>query len=114
MAQKIPGPLERRHLLERSLSTEQAIGYAEAYLAEDRKEEAIGFLAKAGATEQLAALAQAAEEEGNVFLYREANLARGFEPGPEDWERVERAARAAGHELYADAAQRQSGRHEES
>ena len=114
MAQKIPGPLERRHLLERDLSSEQACGYAEAYLAEDRVEEAVAFFAKAGASERLDALAEAAVAEGDVFLYREVNRARGVEPPPEDWERVEQAAREAGRELYAEAARRQSGRHEES
>ena len=38
---KIPGPLERRHLIERELAPAQAIKTAEAYLAEGRAIEAV-------------------------------------------------------------------------
>ena len=44
---KIPGPLERSHLVEKEMDAESASKVAEAYLAEGRKNEAIEFLAKA-------------------------------------------------------------------
>jgi hypothetical protein len=46
---KIPGPLERRHLLEKELPPAQALAIAEAYLEQDRCVEAVDFLALAAA-----------------------------------------------------------------
>ena len=57
MAQsKIPGPLERRHLIEREISADRALAFAEAYLEQSRAVEAVEFLAKAEAPERLAEL----------------------------------------------------------
>ena len=67
---KIPNPLERRHLVEQDLPVEQALGLAEAYLAEDRADEAVAFLVKAGASDRLDALAGEAVESGDLFLLR--------------------------------------------
>ncbi len=53
---KIPGPIERRHLIGRDLSAAQALRYAEAYLEEGRDQDAIEFLVKAEAEEQLEAM----------------------------------------------------------
>ena len=49
---KLPGSIERRHLIERELSNAQALRYAEAYLAEGLELDAIAFLVKAEATDQ--------------------------------------------------------------
>ena len=53
---KLPDPLSRRHLLEQDLSEAKSRAIAEAYLAEERVVEALDFLRKAGAREQLAEL----------------------------------------------------------
>jgi len=103
---KIPGVLERRHLVERELSSEQAQGIADAYLAAGRLEEAVVFLVKAGSEERLDQLREEAAESGNVFLLRAVANASGVEPRHEIWEGVAAAARAAGKDLYAETAER--------
>jgi hypothetical protein len=50
---KIPDPLARRHLIERSLQPAQALRVAEAYLEQGRALEAIEFLRKAEARDRL-------------------------------------------------------------
>ncbi len=110
---KIPDPLERRDLLQRGISGEQALAIAEAYLSEERREDAVDFLHAAGADERLDALAEEAVETGNVFLLQEVSRVRGGEPPIEAWERLEQAARAAGKDLYAAAAARHAHRHED-
>jgi hypothetical protein len=107
---KIPGPLERRHLLERDLDAPAALALAEAYLAEGRREEAAQFLEKAGARDRLEALAEEAIGEGDAFLLRAIADLTGNEPDPETWERVAAAAEAAGKLRYAATARRQVGR----
>jgi len=107
---KIPNPLERRHLLERDLDAAAALALAEAYLAEGRREEALHFLEKAGASERLEALAEEAICEGDAFLLRSIADVTGNEPYPETWERVAAAAEAAGKLRYASTARRQAGR----
>jgi hypothetical protein len=107
---KIPNPLERRHLLERELDAAAALALAEAYLAEGRREEALHFLEKAGATERLEALREEAICEGDAFLLRFIADLTGNEPYPETWERVAEAAEAAGKLQYAATARRQTGR----
>ena len=72
---KIPGPLERRHLIERELDAAHAKRIADAYLEEDRKVEAIDFLEKAGAEEELESLCREARTRGDVFLLRAASTA---------------------------------------
>src|SRR5262245_11707348 len=67
---KIPDPIERRHLVEKSLPPAQALAIAEAYLADDRHIEAIDFLKIAAADEQLAELRRRSIADGNAFLLR--------------------------------------------
>ena len=110
---KIPGPLERRHIVERKLGTAQALRYAEAYLAEGRRMEAIDFLRLAGASEQLQALRQEAVESGDVFLLRSVAAATGAEPERAEWLAVAEAAAAAGKDRYAVEARRQADRGED-
>ncbi len=107
---KIPNPLERRHLAERELSPEQATALADAYLAEGRAEEAVAFLAKAGAEDRLRALWAEAVEAGNVFLLKQIAPQLTSEPTPDEWQRVADAARANGKDFYAEAAQRLANR----
>lgn len=103
----IPGMIERRHLIEKEIGEAQALAMAEAYLAEDRVEESLAFLEKAGATERLAELRAGAVAAGDVFLLRGTARAMGESPSHEEWADVEAAAAAAGRELYAAAAHRQ-------
>jgi hypothetical protein len=107
---RIPNPLERRHLVERELSPEQAGALADAYLADGRAEEALAFLAKAGAEERLRSLWEEAAAAGNVFLLRQIAPLLSEEPSPEEWQRVADAARASGKDFYAEAALRLSRR----
>jgi hypothetical protein len=102
----IPNPLERRLLLQRELDPGQALAYAKAYLADDRQVEAIDFLVKAEAAEELDALAEQATADGNAFLLRLVTLAQRVEPSPETWARLSEAARAAGLDAYAETAER--------
>jgi hypothetical protein len=90
---QIPTPLVRRHLLEKALDPSEALGIAEAYLAEERTMEALAFLA--------------------AFVLRSIAALEGSEPSPEEWTRLEAAARAAGKMVYADTARRQAHRHED-
>jgi len=98
---KIPGPIERRHLVERELSAEQALRYAEAYLSEGLELDAIAFLAKAGATEQLAALRTRAIETGDGFLLRMVASAMDAAVTSREWQSLAEAARRSGKERYA-------------
>lgn len=103
----VPGVLERRHLIESEAGEAQALKIAEAYLAEDRIEEALIFLEKAGASERLSELRTAAVSAGDVFLLRSAARAMGESPSRDEWVGVQTAARAEGRELYAVDAHRQ-------
>jgi hypothetical protein len=109
---KLPGPIERRHLIERDLSTAQALRYAEAYLAEGLEVDAIGFLVKAEATDQLDALRARAIEAGDGFLLRAVALETGAPPKPEEWKALAEGATRAGKERYAAEALRQAERGE--
>jgi hypothetical protein len=113
MATKTPNPLERRHLIEKELSAEQALAVAEGYLAEGRVDEAVVFLGKAKADDRLQELADQAVESGDVFLLTEVSKARRQEPAPEVWERLAEAARREGKELYAETAARHAHRGED-
>ena len=104
---KIPDPLERRHLVEKELPPEQARAIAQAYLAEDRRIEAVDFLRIAGAGEQLAELRERAIADGDVFLFRMVAGAQGRPPTRDDWQKLEAAASAQGRDRYALAARRQ-------
>jgi len=113
MAKKsIPNPLERRHLIERELGADAALRLAEAYLAEGRSWDAIGFFQKAGARDRLAALREGAIAEGDSFLVREISRVLGEDPGAQAWRAVAAAAAAAGKERYAAEATRQAVRAE--
>ena len=107
---KIPNSLERRHLVERELSARQALAIADAYLEEERLEEAVVFLSKAGEEERLEALAREAVEAGDVFLLSEISRVQGREPNSQTWQKLADSARRAGKELYADTAERQAHR----
>ncbi|MGH0031392.1 MAG: hypothetical protein ACQGVC_16465 [Myxococcota bacterium] len=110
---RIPNPLERRHLVEKELPAEQALAIAEAYLAEERVDEAVEFLGKAEDTERLAALREQAVREGNAFLLRSVAQALGEPPERDEWRRLAEAADSLGKERYAEEARRQSERGDE-
>jgi hypothetical protein len=109
---KLPGPIERRHLIERELSTAQALRYAEAYLEEGLDVDAIAFLVKAEATDQLEALRARSIEAGDGFLLRAVALETGDPPKPEEWKALAEGAQRAGKERYAAEALRQAERGE--
>ncbi len=106
----IPGPLERRHLVESDLSEERARTIGEAYLAEDRLVEAVDFLARAGAGDRLAELHERAIESGDAFLLRSVVSASDLPAEREHWRRLADAANRLGKERYALDAQRQAER----
>ena len=101
---KIPDPLVRRHLIEKELAPAQALKVAEAYLAEGRSVEAVEFLQKAAATEQLTELRSEAIGAGDVFLFRAVAVADP--PQREEWVEVAQNAESAGNLLYAAEARR--------
>lgn len=107
---KIPGPLERRQLIERELAPAQALKTAEAYLAEGRVLEAVEFLGRAGDEERLRAVRREALEAGDVFLMRAVAAATGKAPDREEWLALAAAAEAAGKHRYAADARRQAER----
>ena len=108
--QTIPDPLERRHLVERALDPARALAIAEAYLAADRAQEAVAFLARAQATDRLEALWRAAIEQGDPFLLREVAVALGREPDDASWGALAEAAARGGKDRYAAEARRQQAR----
>jgi hypothetical protein len=110
---RIPGPIERRHLVEKELPPAQARAIADAYLAEDRTVDAIDFLKIAGADDVLAELRARAVAEGDAFLLRAVAGAQGRSPTRDDWQKLEAAATAQGRERYAVAARRQLERGDE-
>ena len=110
---KIPGPLERRHLIEREIDAAHAKRIADAYLAEGREVEAVDFLEKAGAKEELESLRREARARGDVFLLRAASTALGVEPEHGDWQEMAEAASATGMDRYASEARRQAERGED-
>jgi hypothetical protein len=102
---KIPNLIERRQLLAKNLDAKQAIGLADAYLAEDRIIDALAFLANAGATDRLEALAEQAIASGDAFLLKAALEAAHDDVHDRDrWVRLAAAAEAAGKSLYATVA----------
>ncbi len=110
---KIPGPIERRHLIERDLSAAQALRYAEAYLEEGFDQDAIEFLVKAEAGEQLEAMRRRSIEAGDTFLLRMVSTAMEVAPEREEWKELAEAAAAAGKERYAAEALRLATRGED-
>lgn len=110
---KVPNAIERRHLIERDLKPAQALRHAEAYLSEGRDQDAIAFLVKAEATDQLEAMRSRAVESGDVFLFRSVSSALGVTPERDDWRAISETARAAGRERYADEARSMAERGED-
>ncbi len=110
---KIPGPLERRHLVERNLGESRALQIAEAYLAEGRAVEAVDFLRIGDATDRLRELRRQAVESGDAFLLRAVAAATGEVPEAGEWRDLADAAAAAGKESYAVEARRQAERGED-
>jgi hypothetical protein len=104
----IPDALKRRHLMEQEADEQQSLALAEAYLEAGRVEEALAFLAKAGATNKLADLADRAVAEGDAFLLKQIGdlLAREYESAT--WLSLADAAQANGKLLYAEVARRQA------
>ncbi len=109
----VPGPIERRHLIERDLSVAQALRYAEAYLEAGRDQDAIEFLVKAEAEEELEAIRRRSIEAGDAFLLRSVSAATGVTPDREQWKQLAEAAAAAGKERYAVEALRYAERVED-
>ena len=110
---KLPDPLARRHLLEGEMPKAQARATARAYLAEGRSVDAVDFLARAGAEEELAQLRAEAVAAGDLFLLRAVARAAGDAPSHEEWVAISAAAEAAGMESYARDARRHVERGEE-
>ena len=111
---RIPDPLTRRHLIEGELAPERARAIAELYLAEERRVEAVDFLALAKDEEALGELRRTAVGEGDVFLLRAVARAQGETPGREEWEQLAAAATQRGLERYATEARRQAERGDDS
>jgi hypothetical protein len=110
---QIPDPLTRRHLIEREMPPEKAREIAEAYLAADRRGEAVEFLRKANASDRLNSLRSEAIGEGDAFLLRQVAAAMEQPIGREEWQALARAAESHGKERYAAEARRQAERGEE-
>jgi hypothetical protein len=102
----IPDALNRRHLLERQLQPAQARRIADAYLAGERRLEALDFLRSADAADGLAALRAQAIESGDAFLLRQVAEASRSPALRDEWLRLAEAAAAAGKERYAAEARR--------
>jgi hypothetical protein len=107
---KLPGPIERRHLIERDLSAAQALRYAEVYLAEGLDVDAVAFLVKAEATDQIDALRSRAIEAGDAFLLRSVAMETGAPVKAEEWKALAERAERAGKERYAAEGLRQAER----
>lgn len=110
MATQIPDPLKRRHLIEGEIDPAKALALAEAYLEEGRDQEAVAFLARAGATERLETLFETAVLAGDAFLVRQAAEGLDREVPAATWSRVETRARELGKDRYAAEAKRQAAR----
>ena len=107
---KIPGPLERRHVVQRGLDPAHALRIAEVYLSQGRALEAIDFLRKADAADRLAELRREAVVAGDAFLLRAVATAIGATPARDEWRELAEAATAAGKDAYAAEARRQAER----
>jgi hypothetical protein len=109
---KLPDPLQRRHLVERQLTSAHSLKLAEAYLEQGRAIEAVDFLRKAGARERLAALHADAVAAGDAFLLRVVANAQGEPPDRATWLALAERADAAGKQRNAADARRQAARGE--
>jgi hypothetical protein len=110
----IPLPLERRHLIEKDIPAAQAVAIAQAYLDDDRVSEAIAFLVKGEATDELDALAKQFADAGDAFLVKQLLDASGRELDSTGWLAVAASAEAAGKEFYAEMARRHARSADES
>jgi hypothetical protein len=110
---KLPDPLRRRHLVEGEMDPARALQIGEAYLEEGRAIEAVAFLGKAEAREQLAELGEQAVREGDAFLLREISVALEEEFDAASWQALAEAARAVGKDRYAAEASGQAARLED-
>ena len=109
---KVPGPIERRHLVERELTAAQALHYAQAYLEEGLELDALGFLAKSQATSELERLRARAIETGDAFLLRSVAAAMQIPAQATEWQALAESAERAGKQRYAADARRLSERSE--
>lgn len=109
----IPDPLKRRHLIEQDLDASQCLTIAEDYVAEGRDFEALQFFAKAGATDKLVAVGDAAVAAGDAFLLKQVADILGTDQGTERWGSLAEAAEAKGLERYAEMARRHARSSEE-
>ncbi len=107
MARPIPDALKRRHWIEQDLDPARAARVAAAYLAEGRRFEALAFLAKAGDTDGIRRVRDAAVAEGDVFLLRESSGLLEEEPDLATWRALAENAASAGKDSYAREAARQ-------
>jgi hypothetical protein len=89
------------------------MGYAQAYLEAGRDCDAIPFLVKADAQDELNAVLLRSIETGDAFLCRAVTTATGVAPESAQWQALADAASAAGKQLYAAEAQRQADREED-
>lgn len=103
---KLPDALARRHLLEGKLDAKKARAFADAYLEQSREIEAIDFLARAEATDELKRLQKEALERGDVFLMKAASVALDDEPDAQAWSALASAATAKGRLRDAESAAR--------
>jgi len=110
---KLPGALDRRHLIERDHTPAQAQRYAEAYLAAGRDCDAIEFLVQAEATEGLDALRAKAIEVGDAFLLRSVLRATEGSATSQQWRSLADAAARAGLDRYAADARQMAERGED-
>lgn len=111
--EKIPSPMERRHLIEKDMPAEKRVALAEAYLVEGRSAEAVVFLQQAAAHERLRELADQAVSEGDAFLFRAAYYALDEDAPNDRWLALAEAADAAGKLRHAETARRQATRHDD-
>jgi hypothetical protein len=109
---KIPDSLARRLLIEKEMDASASLAIAEAYLEDGRVSESLDFLVKADAQERIDQLFEEAIEAGDAFAVQVIARTTDREPDANCWERVARAAEAAGKERYAATALRQIGRGE--
>ena len=102
----IPDPLARRHLLERTLSSAQALSIAEAYLEADRPCDSLAFLERVDDKSLLDGLREKAIESGDAFLLRAVAQAAGVDAPASAWAKLAETARSQGKLLYAEQARR--------
>ncbi len=105
---RIPGPMERRHLIEKSMDAAQSLSIARTYLDAGRASDAIVFLSKADARDELEALAGSAVEQGDAFLLKAVEDELEQAPNPERWLELAAKADALGKESYGEMARRQA------